>query len=484
MSEHEGQISYYRDLVGPIIRRHGWILFAENLAGMTGPVAQLRALGAERLLLVAAMKGTGPLPESDEAVTQLIGLPAKPENTSHSFHLFESSLGDLSPSVASVINEWDPERSALSAGTIVLGDVPHVGGRRRYGRRDPRWAALEDKACVDEFWDRCGIARAPSSVVSSEPDALRCASEQLDQGQGTVWSGDASRFIHGGGTGTRWVRSSDQVSQTATAFAKEYGRVRVMPFLEGIPCSIHGIVFGDELAILRPVEMVILRRPRESEFVYAGYDSFWEPAPADWQAMRSIARRVGEHLRDLLGYRGPYTIDGVLTVDGFLPTELNPRFGGAMNLYSRALPDLPLEPLMWAAIEGERLDFRAEEFEALLLDSQKRQAGAGSHTVLPGPSPFGGETKSFALASSDNLSNSGELSDSGTFRLSEEGPSSGTLTVGQSTSGTFLRFVPDPILTPRGPSLAPVVLSAFACAERELGLPIAAGALVCAESVR
>ena len=146
-----------------------------------------------------------------------------------------------------------------------------------------------------------------------------------------------------------------------------------------------------------------------------------------------------------------------------------------MLLYSRALPDLPLEPLLWAAIEGEPLDFRAEEFEALLLDSQQRQAGAGSHTVVPGVSPFGEETKSFALALPD---------DSGAFRLSEKGPSSGTLTVGQSTSGTFLRFVPDPILTPRGPSLAPVVLNAFACAERELGLPVGAGALVCAESVR
>jgi hypothetical protein len=34
---------------------------------------------------------------------------------------------------------------------------------------------------------------------------------------------------------------------------------------------------------------------------------------------------VGEHLRTTRGYAGMFGIDGVLTADGFRPTELNPR---------------------------------------------------------------------------------------------------------------------------------------------------------------
>jgi hypothetical protein len=43
-------------------------------------------------------------------------------------------------------------------------------------------------------------------------------------------------------------------------------RVRVMPFLEGIPCSIHGIVFAEHVAALQPLEMVTLRSESESGY--------------------------------------------------------------------------------------------------------------------------------------------------------------------------------------------------------------------------
>ena len=482
MSSQADLIAYYQELLRPIVAGRKWLLFAEHLAGLTAVVRGIRALGADRPLALAAANGTGALPDPDEAFTHLAPLPSQPDDISHAFHVFESSLGSPPANVASAIDEWDPDRCAVSAGAIVLGDVPHVHGRPRYGRRDPRWASLEDKACVDEFWDRCGIPRAPSAIASSDAGELQRASAQLDQGQGTVWSGDTSRFIHGGGTGTRWVRGAEQFAKTASVFSRNYRRVRVMPFLEGIPCSIHGVVLGDAVAVLRPIEMVIFRRPGESEFVYSGFNSFWEPADADWQAMRALARLVGENLRDRLGYRGPYTIDGVLTADGFLPTELNARVGGAMSLYAHELPEFPFYPLLWAATEGESLDFRPEAFEGLLLGVLKREARGRCHTTVSGSSPFGGETKSFGLEVE---------SDGGGFRLSSadasstsgiSGASVGKLTVGPSTMGTFLRFEPDPLRTPRGPSLAPAVRGAFVCAERELG--IAVGRLDCAKSLR
>ena len=53
-----------------------------------------------------------------------------------------------------------------------------------------------------------------------------------------------------------------------------------MPFLEGIPCSIHGVVFPDGVATFRPVEMVTLRRPGSNRLHYAGAATFWDPPAA------------------------------------------------------------------------------------------------------------------------------------------------------------------------------------------------------------
>jgi hypothetical protein len=67
--------------------------------------------------------------------------------------------------------------------------------------------------------------------------------------------------------------------------------------------------------------------------------------------MREVARRVGAYLARVEGYLGPYGVDGVLTVDGFRPTELNPRMSAGAGVQLGAI-DLPLGLLMRAEIEG------------------------------------------------------------------------------------------------------------------------------------
>ena len=49
-----------------------------------------------------------------------------------------------------------------------------------------------------------------------------------------------------------------------------------MPFLEGVPCSIHGLVLPDGTAVFRPVELAILRGP-DRRFVYGGLGTTWDP---------------------------------------------------------------------------------------------------------------------------------------------------------------------------------------------------------------
>ena len=108
-----------------------------------------------------------------------------------------------------------------------------------------------------------------------------------------------------------------------------------MPFLDGIATSVHGIVLPDGVAVLRPVELVTLRRGHE--LVYAGCSTYWDPPTAVREEMRAAARRVGEQLRADVEFRGAFTLDGVATRDGFRPTELNPRFGAGLMIITHGI---------------------------------------------------------------------------------------------------------------------------------------------------
>ena len=154
-----------------------------------------------------------------------------------------------------------------------LNEAPTLAGRPFLAHRRAEWVALEDKTVIDAFWDRAGVDRLPSSVVPL--DRATEASELLDRGSGTVWAADARDGFHGGGQATHWVADAASRFRAIAALRPVCDDVRVMPFVDGVPCSIHGIVFDDGVVVLRPVEMVTLRRGHD--LVYAGCATFWDP---------------------------------------------------------------------------------------------------------------------------------------------------------------------------------------------------------------
>ena len=97
--------------------------------------------------------------------------------------------------------------------------------------------------------------------------------------------------------------------------------------------------------------------------------------------MRDLARRVGDGLRERVGYRGAFTVDGVLTAEGFLPTELNPRLGAGLATMTRGLPDLPVGLLDRALIEGEAGAVAAGDLERQVLEAADRARAGGAWTV-------------------------------------------------------------------------------------------------------
>ena len=439
--------SYWTSLVRPIVAGRRIILTGGPVAGFTARAQSLVALGAEKVFVLGSEGvGTGELPEGE-----WFALSPTADNDVDLIRAGNKLVASLPADAVAAIDRFDPDGSAMVIGSF-LHEAPAVAGRPSLAYRRPEWLALEDKLVADALWDRCGVARAPSVCVPVAGAAA--AARDVDSDHGTVWAGDNREGFHGAGEKTRWVRTASDADEAAAFFAVHCDRVRVMPFLDGIPCSIHGLVFPDTVVALRPIEMIVLRRPTSSEFFYTGAASFWDPPPSDREDMRALARRVGAVLRAEVGFRGPFTVDGVLTASGFLPTELNPRSGAGQQTLLGGLPDLPISLLHDAIVAGLDLDYRPDDLESLIVSSADASRAGGTWRALPVTIPP---------------------------RTAEEVPG-GRVTVGTSLLGSFVRFMPHRESTPVGPSFAPVAVSFWSWADASLGTGL--GPLAAAVAVR
>jgi len=454
---------HYLELCREVFRGRRWVVAVDVLAGTKPTVDLLRRLGAERPFAIGASRGTGPIPSEDEA--EVAELDVRSDSMMGGIRASARALKVLEPTLQARIDRWDPDGEAQVLGTI-FGDGEPIGDRQVFGARPRSWQALEDKTVIDALWDRVGVPRVSCRVVPI--DGLRAAARDLDRGHGTVWAGDAREGFHGGAAYTRWIRTEADAAEAEAVLGPDCDTARVMPFLEGIPCSIHGIVFGDYVVALRPCEMVVLRSPDHGRFTYARSATFWDPPPADAEDMREIARAVGRHLRSQVGYRGAFTIDGIMTAEGFRPTELNPRIGAALAGLCKGIPDLPLLLLNRMLVEGHDLDYRPEALERLILGhASLRRSGMASVVSRQANAPeeldivFDGSTCREARA--------GEERDL-------------QMRIGASSMGSYLAIVLEPERTPVGPSVAPRVVAALAFANTRWSLGL--GTLVPARDVR
>ena len=406
------------------------VLAGAGAAAWTEHVPVLREAGVVDMLVVANRWGAGERPD----VTTVVVESPTGLSIMEQIRADDRFLADPPTEVIDALDEFDPDVEALGLGSF-LNTTPSLLGRQFVSFRRPEWVAFEDKVVVDAFWDRAGIERQPS-VVAPLADATQ-ASQSIDHGDGTVWAADARDGFHGGASQTYWVADDASRDVALAGLQPVCELVRIMPFLDGIPCSIHGIVLPDGVAVLRPVEMVTLRRGRR--FVYAGCATYWDPPTEVRDQMRSIARTAGAHLADELDFRGTFTVDGVVTGDGFWPTELNPRFGAGINAIARAsgLPILLVNDLV---VGGHDLGRSATLIEEELVERADAHRGGGTW--------MGGLTH---RAESDT-------------RILD----SSAVTIGPS----FVRCIYDPASTPTGPSTAQRACDFWAFADREFGTEI------------
>jgi hypothetical protein len=205
--------------------------------------------------------------------------------------------------------------------------------------------------------------------------------------------------------------------------------------------------------------MLVFRRNGDIELTYARAATFWDPPPTDAEEMRSIARRVGGYLRANYGYRGAFTVDGIMTVDGFLPTELNPRFGAALGVLTKGIADLPLMLLNHLIVEGHELDYQPRALESLILGHASLRRFGVASLLCRKPMT---ETAEVDVVFED-----------GAWREARQGEErDADFALGPAAMGSYLVIYLEPDRTPVGPSVASRTAAALAFADARWDLGI------------
>ncbi len=209
-------------------------------------------------------------------------------------------------------------------------DPPLTGTRQVFGRRPALNRLLGNKTVIDSVWDLMGLPRTRSIVADSPTDLVRLGA-LVNDGAGVVCAVQPpDETPTAGADGILWWRDDDARHFSCVAPGM---RVKLMPFLPGLPVRLHGMVTVTGTVVFPPLEVVTLVRPGQGTFLCAGVaDSL-----GDVTDLAALTERAGAALRRVFGYRGAFSIDGILTAQGFRPTDLNPRLTSAMEAAPSAL---------------------------------------------------------------------------------------------------------------------------------------------------
>ncbi|GAB4054890.1 hypothetical protein [Catellatospora paridis] len=299
------------------------------------------ALGADRCLAVAL----------DPLALTAVGHTAAPSGARLAWHHEQLGNLDTASALARAADSHDPLGNAFVITPDPL-DPPHVGRRRHIGARRRHWRAFEDKSLVDALWDVMSIPRPPSISTSMVTD-LQALSGLLGISTGVVCGlQQVGAAPTGGAQGIWWWHAQPPPSLTAHPLTGY--RARLMPLMHGTAVRLHGMVLSEDVVAFPPMEVITLPRPGHGTFLPCGSAATLGPMPE----LSALTRRIGDRLRETLAYRGAFSVDGILTDDGFLPTDLNTRLTSAMEAAPAALR-VQLQAANVLTREGADLDGNA-----------------------------------------------------------------------------------------------------------------------------
>jgi hypothetical protein len=242
-------------------------------------------------------------------------------------HELIGNLTGITP-VDPVVENFDPQRHAFVLAPDPL-DPPWTGDRELLGAKTPASRLVEHKTIIDSLWDLAGIERVEAVVCDLTP-RLPAVVTALDHGTGVVISSQQrGARPQAGGEGIWWTQDG-QLPSSFPALDTPDIRVRVMPLLYGLPCRIHGMTIGSQAVTFPPLELLSLPRPANGTFLWAGAVPARTLSPTTRADLDTIASKIGTWLSHI-GHWGAFAIDGILTKDGYRPTELTTRLTSAFE---------------------------------------------------------------------------------------------------------------------------------------------------------
>ena len=266
--------------------------------------------------------------------------PPATASVTEELRLLDRLARHLPPDAVAAIEAFDPERRGRwLSNAFVTTDEP-ILGRPVSGGRPAAFLALEDKLLAEEVWVAAGRAHGAAPRGRGRhgrggpgrPRARRGRARGAGPTRGGLVGRRPRRLQRRRQLRALGRRRAASAAAALAFFAPRCDRVRVLPFLEGVPCSIHGFVLPDGTAALRPVEIAMLRdRGRAPLRLQRPRHVLGPAARPTARRCATVVRRVGAHLQAAHGYRGGFGIDGVLTADGFRPTELNSRMSAGAD---------------------------------------------------------------------------------------------------------------------------------------------------------
>ncbi len=332
---------------------------------------QLRTAGARVVAAIAAY--------SEPNWVRAFGLPVfdlSVESDKPPGNDWESVLLDPPDALRAWIDEIDPAGSMCFLGSQFVG-VGRIHRRSVIGWRRPDWASWEDKAISFRRFAEMGIPAPRGLETTADDPHLSGAFDTIDRGLGVVIAREGGPD-KGGGSALKLARGHVD----ALRFAQSSGAscLRLCEFVRGVPCSAVGIVLNGAVLVFDPIEIVTLVDDDAAAFVFCGSSSHWRPSRERSAEIRAAARQIGQTLASQWAFSGGFSLDGVMTAESFVATEVNARNASGMRLRWH-LPGFPYYLFIRTLAEAFP-EFAA--FDATMLErvARERIAACPSHSIL------------------------------------------------------------------------------------------------------
>ena len=228
------------------------------LAGFLNTVGMLQQAGAGPILVLSTARGAGEVPD-----VEVVDV-TPPETTS----VTAESCAPSTRWCATCPPTWSPgsrrsTRTAAASGrrprssppTSRSSAAPLPADARR--RSPPSRTRSGPRSCGRPWASRGRPSHRRTRRRA--PRSTRPATRSAARSSGRVTPARASTAA---ATTSAGCTTTEERAAALPFFAAHCDRVRVLPFLDGVPCSIHGIVLPEGTAVFRPVEIAILRGPR------------------------------------------------------------------------------------------------------------------------------------------------------------------------------------------------------------------------------